>query len=282
MKQVYFIIDVARCENCNNCLLACKDEHVDNDWPGIAASQPSLGQKWMNVQTRERGAHPMMDVAYLPAPCQHCADAPCEKASKDGAVYHRPDGIVIIDPVKAKGQQQIVQACPYGAVWWNEETQLPQKCTLCAHLLDKGWKQPRCAQACPTGALEVRYLDEEGLNAAVREESLQVYRPELKTSPHVLYRNLYRFTRCFVGGSVVVNLDGREECAAGATVTLRNGQGDVIGTRETDAYGEFRFDDLAADGTSYGITIEYPDCPDRQLDVSVTDNVYMGVIDLTR
>ncbi|MCL5734640.1 MAG: hypothetical protein M1274_03470 [Actinobacteria bacterium] len=24
---------------------------------------------------------------------------------------------------------------------------------MCAHLLDKGWKEPRCVDACPTGAL---------------------------------------------------------------------------------------------------------------------------------
>ena len=28
------------------------------------------------------------------------------KAAKDGAVYKRPDGIVIIDPEKAKGQNR--------------------------------------------------------------------------------------------------------------------------------------------------------------------------------
>lgn len=280
MKQVYFIIDVAKCENCNNCLLACKDEHVDNDWPGIAAAQPSLGQRWVNVQTKERGTHPMMDVAYLPMPCQHCADAPCVKAGKGGAVYHRPDGIVIIDPVKAKGQEQIAKACPYGAIYWNAERALPQKCTLCAHLLDNGWRQPRCVQVCPSGALDIRRLDKTELSQAIEEEGLQTWRPELKTSPHVLYKNLYRFTRCFIGGSVVINEGGAEECAAGAAVTLRTEQGDIVGAVETDTYGEFRFDDLAADGTSYSVAIELDSYPDKHVDVTVTDTLYLGVIRL--
>ena len=34
MKSWHVIIDVANCEDCNNCLLACKDEHLDNAWPG--------------------------------------------------------------------------------------------------------------------------------------------------------------------------------------------------------------------------------------------------------
>ena len=46
-------------------------------------------------------------------------------SAKNGAVSKREDGIVIIDPVKARGQQEIVDACPYGAISWNEEKQLP-------------------------------------------------------------------------------------------------------------------------------------------------------------
>ena len=37
-------------------------------------------------------------------------------------VYKRPDGIVIIDPAKAKGAKEILDSCPYNAIFWNEET----------------------------------------------------------------------------------------------------------------------------------------------------------------
>ena len=62
-----------------------------------------------------------------------------EKAGKPGAVYRRKDGIVIIDHKEAKGMRWLTNACPYGAVFWNEEADLPQKCTFCAHLLDQGF-----------------------------------------------------------------------------------------------------------------------------------------------
>ncbi|HEJ84270.1 MAG TPA: hypothetical protein ENO25_06845 [Desulfobacteraceae bacterium] len=62
---------------------------------------------------------------------------------------------------------------------WNEEEYVPQKCTFCAPLLDEGWKQPRCAQSCPTGALK-----------AVKAED----------NPRVYYKNLYRYSHCFIGG----------------------------------------------------------------------------------
>jgi Fe-S-cluster-containing dehydrogenase component len=81
----------------------------------------------------------------------------------------RADGIVLIDPEKSVGQRSLVAACPYGAIWWNAEKNLPQKCTLCAHLLDTGWKAPRCVQACPTGALSIHHT-EPGHLARPRED----------------------------------------------------------------------------------------------------------------
>jgi Fe-S-cluster-containing dehydrogenase component len=278
MKQWYFIIDVAKCENCQNCFLACKDEHVGNAWPGCAAPQPNLGQRWMNIGARERGGHPMVDAAYLPVPCQHCGDAPCVKAAKDNAVYRRPDGIVIIDPVKAKGQKQLVAACPYGAIWWHEEMELPQKCTLCAHLLDEGWEKPRCVQSCPTGALSVRRLGEAGIAGLVESEKLEAYQPALKTAPHVLYKNLYRFTRSFLGGSVAVKINGREECAEGATVNLYNGRDNKVAQCLTDSYGDFKFDDLEENSGKYTVEVIFPGHDNKTVTVDLEQSLYLGTI----
>ena len=41
MKKWHLMIDVEKCEDCNNCFLACKDEHVENDWTGYSVAQPS-------------------------------------------------------------------------------------------------------------------------------------------------------------------------------------------------------------------------------------------------
>jgi Fe-S-cluster-containing dehydrogenase component len=35
------IVDVSRCDNCRNCFLATKDEHIGNEFPGYAA--PNVG-----------------------------------------------------------------------------------------------------------------------------------------------------------------------------------------------------------------------------------------------
>jgi len=126
------IIDIARCQDCNNCFISCKDEHWENDHMPIAKAQPRHGHRWIDIDRLERGQYPLQDVAYLPHLCMHCEDAPCMKGITDGTIYKRPDGIVIIDPVKAKGEKALAASCPYGAIYWNEESQLAQKCTMCA------------------------------------------------------------------------------------------------------------------------------------------------------
>ena len=107
MSKWNLIIDVALCHDCNNCFLACKDEYWENDFPPYSVAQPRHGHRWMDVMRKERGQYPKVDVNYLPYPCMHCDDAPCTKAAKDGAVYKRDDGIVIIDPEKAKGKKDL-------------------------------------------------------------------------------------------------------------------------------------------------------------------------------
>ncbi len=257
MKRWFWVIDVAKCENCNNCYLSCKDEYVDNTWPEYSAPQPPHQQKWIEIHTNERGQHPFIDVGYLPQPCQHCDNAPCIKASKDDAIYKRPDGIVIIDPVKAKGQQQVVKACPYGAISWNEELNLPQKCTFCAHLLDSGWMRTRCMQSCPTGALTVKHVEDTEMVEIIKKEKLETYKPDFKTSPTVYYKRLYRYTKCFIAGSVATRIDGKEECAEGAIVGLLKPSGEKLAGCNTDNYGDFKFDDLDENSGKYRLQVSY-------------------------
>src|SRR3989440_764554 len=126
MKKWNMIIDVAECTNCNLCTLASMDEYVGNEFPGYTAPMPKHGHKWINILQKERGQIPMIDIAYVPTMCNHCDDAPCMKADKVGAITKRDDGIILIDPVKAKGQKHLVEACPYGHIWWKDEPRLPQ------------------------------------------------------------------------------------------------------------------------------------------------------------
>jgi Fe-S-cluster-containing dehydrogenase component len=278
------IIDIEKCEDCNNCFLACKDEHVDNDWRPVSAPQPRHGQRWMDIQRKERGKYPHIDVAYRPTPCMHCKEAPCVKAAinadKLGAVYKREDGIVIIDPEETRGMRELADACPYGAIFYNEELDIPQKCTFCAHLLDQGWKAPRCVQACPTGALRVVKAEPEEMSRMVEKERLIPLRPELGTGPHVYYKNLYRFDTCFIAGSVAYEKEGLMECAAGARVHLVK-DGDTVAAAKADAFGDFKLDGIKENGGVFQLEIALGSERKTRVDVEVTGgSVSLGTIKL--
>ena len=254
MKKWNMIIDVAECTNCNLCTLAVMDEYVGNEWPDYSAPMPKHGHKWINILQKERGQTPMIDIAYVPTMCNHCDDAPCIKAAPKGAIKKRRDGIVIIDPKEAKGQKQLVDACPYGHIWWNEDLQLPQAWTFDAHLLDRGWKQTRGQQSCPTGAMRALKVADEDMARIAHEDNLEVMRPELGTKPRVYYRNLWRYSKCFIGGSVAEENQGVVDCVEGASVQLvKNGASVAVTT--TDNYGDFKFDKLDENSGRYSIQI---------------------------
>ncbi len=280
MKKWNMIIDVAKCHDCNNCFLACKDEFYGNSFPPYSDEQPRHGHRWMDILRKERGRYPKVDVAYLPKPCMHCDDAPCMNVSKNGAVYKREDGIVIIDPEKARGARELIDACPYGAIYWNEEKNLPQKCTFCAHLLDEGWKVPRCVQACPTGALRVVLEEDAEIKKMIASDGLQEYRPEYKTSPRVYYKDLYRFNRCFVAGSVA--LRDTDECAEGAAVNLYDGSKEAVARTETNNFGDFKIDNLKGGKAEYTIKVVLEGYKNSSLGFELDDSLNLGTIFLSK
>ncbi len=254
MKKWNMIIDVAECTNCNLCTLAAMDEYVDNAWPGYSAPMPRHGHKWINILQKERGQIPVVDVAYVPTMCNHCDDAPCMKADTTGAISKREDGIVTIDPVKARGQQKLVEACPYGHIWWNEELKVPQLWPFDAHLIDAGWPHTRGHQSCPTGAMRAVKVTDAEMAELARVEGLEVLRPELGTRPRVYYRNLWRYTKSFIAGTVSAEADGIVDCVAGAQVRLMK-DARMIAEIATDNYGDFKFDRLDENSGSYVVEV---------------------------
>ena len=277
MKKWNLVIDVAKCFNCNACAMACHDEYYGNEFPGYAAEMQRLGHRWIDIRRRESGRCPTVEVSYLPVTCNHCDDAPCIKAARDGAVQKRADGIVIIVLEKAKGQKQLVEACPYGAIWWNEEKQLPQAWPFDAHLLDAGWRQTRGALVCPTRAMRTLYVDDEEMQRIAREEKLSVLHPEYGTKPRVYYRNLERWTRVFVAGSVAGKIGGVTECIDGARVLLER-DGAKLAESMSDAYGDFRFNGLEEGSGAYRVRIEDVRFAPKTLDVALGKTVVLGAI----
>ncbi len=282
MKKWNMIIDVAECTNCNLCTLATMDEYVGNDWPGYSKPMPKHGHKWINILQKERGqitgGSPMIDIAYVPTMCNQCDDAPCV-AKGGGTVTKRADGIVVIDPEKAKGRKDLVDVCPYGHIWWNDEHQVPQAFNFDAHLIDQGWRQTRGHQSCPTGAMRAIYVEDEEMARTAKDEGLEVIRPELKTKPRVYYRNLWRYSKCFIGGSVSADANGVVDCVEGATVRLLR-DGRLVEQATSDNYGDFKFDKLDENSGAYVVEIEAQGHRKRTLEIKLGVSVNLGEIRL--
>jgi Fe-S-cluster-containing dehydrogenase component len=253
MARYGMVLNLDRCIGCYNCQIACKDEHVGNEFPGVNKSQPTFGHFWIGIREVERELSPSrIRVHYIPTLCQQCREAPCIAAGKNGAAYRRKDGIVIIDPEKAVGQKQLVDSCPYGAIFWNEETQLAQKCSFCAHLLDSGWAEPRCVQTCPAGCMNFGDFDDpkSTVSRLLEEMKPEPRRPDLKSAPGVYYSGL---PKPYLSGRVL--LADRNEWAEGVSVTL-TGRSGRKREAATDWFGEFAFD--ALDEKSYSLRLAAP------------------------
>jgi Fe-S-cluster-containing dehydrogenase component len=276
MPRYGMVIDLNKCTGCYNCFLTCRDEYVGNEFPGYSAAQPPAGQNWIRVTERERGQYPKVKVAYTPIICMQCESPNCMKMAYDNAIYRRKDGIVIIDPVKAKGQKQLVSACPYRVIEWNEELQVPQKCTFCAHLLDAGDKEPRCVESCPSGAMVFGDFDDpkSEVSKLLASGKTEILHPEYGMKEKVSYISL---PKKFVAGTVIFG--DKDECAGGVKVTLSSGADKKTDT--TNNFGDFEFEDLP-DNKQFEVKIESSGYKSLTLGAKTSSDVYLGVIKLNK
>ena len=251
MEKKHIIIDLEKCVGCFNCMLACRDEHIDNRWLPYTDSQEMNGGKWIEPVRHERGTAPYTEITYVTQTCRHCGKAACEKAFPQ-AVDRRDDGVVLLDPKFAKGNKALVDACPYGMIHWNEELQTAQKCTMCAHLLDQGWEEPRCVHACPLRALSVISCSDEEFAEVTENLKLKPFE-EGENKPRVLYRNLYRMNSCFIKGAVVRKENDIVRAQEGVDIQLSL-NGELIDYTKTDFFGEFKFDRIPKDSGVFTVT----------------------------
>jgi Fe-S-cluster-containing dehydrogenase component len=271
MPKYAMVIDIDKCNGCYNCFLSCKDEYSGNDYAPHSLALPEASKPWMTVREVERGQCPKVKVDYVPIPCLQCDQPACVAKSPQGAVYTRPDGIVMIDPEKAKGRKEVVNSCPHRLITWNAEKDVPQKCTFCAHLLDAGWKAPRCVAACPSGALIFGDLDDPDSAVSKRMAQAEALSPAFNLAPKVVYLGL---PKKMITGEVVLT-DRQDVCAADVAVTLNADA--FTQTVKTDYLGDFEFDGLDGN-TAYTLSVSHDGYKDREIPVKTYTDVDVGEI----
>jgi len=175
--QYGFVINQETCIGCHACTVACKAE---NDVP--------VGGFRTNVKYVEIGKFPRVKRDFLVQRCNQCTDAPCVTICPVNALKKRSDGIVDIDRDACIGCRACMQACPYDALYLNEDLGAVEKCHFCAHRIEKGL-EPACVTVCPVGAIIPGDFDdpESRVSLLKRAQTLKARRPEQGTGPNVLY-----------------------------------------------------------------------------------------------
>ncbi len=218
------VIDLDRCTGCQACVVACQAE---NNIP-INTEEAYLQRRaieWIRVERYWEGEFPNIKARYIPVPCMHCSDAPCEPVCPVYATYHTNEGINMQIYNRCIGTRYCSVNCHWHVRFFNFwqpkwpaslENQLNpdvtvrtrgvmEKCTFCIQRVNHAEQNARldnnrnvrdgevntaCAQACPTRAITFGNMSDpqSAVSKAIggTDRGYQVL-ADLGTNPSVLY-----------------------------------------------------------------------------------------------
>lgn len=196
-------IDVDKCIGCGKCIQACGTENrvpseffhrtwveryvIEKDGEVLVNSIDSPDAR-LAEGVAERD---VLRSFFVPKLCNHCDNPPCVQVCPVKATFKTDDGVVLVDAQRCIGCRYCIQACPYGARFFNPVTETADKCTFCYHRITQGLL-PACVEVCPTQARMFGDLKSPAspLTQLRRMNKIYYLKPHLNTEPKVFYANL--------------------------------------------------------------------------------------------
>jgi Fe-S-cluster-containing dehydrogenase component len=178
MAHYAMVIDTKLCIGCCDCVVACKTENKVPE---------GLNRDWVVEATQ--GTYPNLTTEFRSERCNHCSHATCVYMCPTGAShYWNNSNIVLVDPNKCTGCKACISACPYDARLIMHPGGYIDKCTFCAHRVEKGL-DPACVSTCPTHCMHFGLLDDPSskVSELLRTRKYKVLNPETGNEPNVYY-----------------------------------------------------------------------------------------------
>ena len=188
-------IDLDRCTGCHACETAC---YAENNIPVVGDHQVHEGRihTWIRVERYWEGTYPNVKARFMPIPCQHCDNAPCEPVCPVYATYHNPEGLNAMAYNRCLGTRYCGNNCPYSVRrfnWFEHAFDEPLNQQLNPDVtvrdLEPDEFTTACAQACPPKAITFGNVKDDRWTVAKQWNDPRRWRllEELGASPAVVY-----------------------------------------------------------------------------------------------
>jgi molybdopterin-containing oxidoreductase family iron-sulfur binding subunit len=218
------LIDLDQCIGCNACVVACQAE---NNIPVVGAEQVAKGRQmhWLRVDHYYEGAPEAPSSHFLPVPCMHCEQAPCEAGCPVNATVHGTGGLNEMVYNRCIGTRTCSSFCPYKVRRFNwldwtaddaastkamrnpnvtvRARGVMEKCTYCVQRISEARITARkegravadgevvtaCQQTCPTQAITFGNLADDASRVSQGRVSVRHYGllEALNTRPKTTY-----------------------------------------------------------------------------------------------